>query len=120
MCPSDVLPSSNAEMGFPLARVIVDEVALAVGHSISATHTHRTRDLVTPSQTSLNTDGDGPWIRRPRLGDNPAEHFLEQGRVGLSPGLDFGAPARGFARLNLGTSRSLIEEAVNRMAKVAG
>jgi cysteine-S-conjugate beta-lyase len=62
------------------------------------------------------------WLdcRELGLGDNPAEHFLEQGRVGLSPGLDFGAPGRGFARLNLGTSRSLIEEAVNRMAKVAG
>ena len=51
------------------------------------------------------------------LGDDPAAHFLEQGRVALAPGPDFGTPGRGFARLNLGTSRALIEEAVERVAR---
>jgi cystathionine beta-lyase len=31
------------------------------------------------------------------LGDDPAAHFLNGGRVALSPGPDFGAPGRGFA-----------------------
>jgi cysteine-S-conjugate beta-lyase len=50
------------------------------------------------------------------LGDDPAAHFLERGRVALSPGTEFGADGRGFARLNLGTSRALVHEAVRRIA----
>jgi cystathionine beta-lyase len=50
------------------------------------------------------------------LGDDPAAAFLERGRVALSPGPDFGAAGRGYARLNLGTSPELVTEAVRRMA----
>ena len=58
------------------------------------------------------------WLdcRELGLGDDPAEVFLERGRVALSPGPAFGEPGRGFARLNIGTSRALVEEAVSRMA----
>ncbi len=51
-----------------------------------------------------------------RLGDDPAARFLERGRVALSPGPTFGGPGAGFARLNMGTSPALLEEAVRRMA----
>ena len=50
------------------------------------------------------------------LGDDPAEVFLERGRVALSAGPAFGEPGQGFARLNIGTSSGLLEEAVRRMA----
>jgi cystathionine beta-lyase len=50
------------------------------------------------------------------LGDDPAEAFLDHGRVALSPGPDFGAQGLGFARLNMGTSPELMAEAVRRMA----
>jgi cysteine-S-conjugate beta-lyase len=50
------------------------------------------------------------------LGDDPAAVFLDKGRVAVSPGPDFGAEGRGFARLNMGTSPALLEEAVRRMA----
>ncbi len=50
------------------------------------------------------------------LGDDPAAHFLAHGRVALSRGLDFGPNGAGFVRLNMGTSRALLEEAVRRMA----
>jgi cystathionine beta-lyase len=50
------------------------------------------------------------------LGDDPAAYFLERGRVALHPGPSFGPPGRGFARLNLGTSRALVEQAVRQMA----
>ncbi|MGB0119960.1 MAG: aminotransferase class I/II-fold pyridoxal phosphate-dependent enzyme [Solirubrobacterales bacterium] len=53
------------------------------------------------------------------LGDDPSEAFLNTGRVALSPGPQFGEGGAGFARLNIGTSPALIEEAVVRMAKVA-
>ena len=50
------------------------------------------------------------------LGADPAACFLERGRVALSPGPTFGGPGAGFARLNMGTSPALLEEAVRRMA----
>jgi cysteine-S-conjugate beta-lyase len=54
------------------------------------------------------------------LGDDPAHAFLERGKVALSSGPTFGAQGRGFARLNLATTRGLLEEAVRRMSTVAG
>jgi cystathionine beta-lyase len=54
------------------------------------------------------------------LGDDPAEAFLERGRVALTPGPTFGEQGRGFARLNFGTSSALLEEAVQRMASACG
>jgi cysteine-S-conjugate beta-lyase len=58
------------------------------------------------------------WLdcSRLSLGDDPADAFLARGRVALSHGPDFGVEGRGFARLNIGTSPGLIEEAVRRMA----
>ncbi|AKU99403.1 putative aminotransferase [Labilithrix luteola] len=50
------------------------------------------------------------------LGLDPARVFLERGLVALSGGLAFGTNGEGFARLNLATSRTLLEEAVRRMA----
>jgi len=58
------------------------------------------------------------WLdcRRLELGDDPAAVFLEQGRVALSPGPQFGPPGRGFARLNFATSPAILAEGVHRMA----
>lgn len=50
------------------------------------------------------------------LGADPAAAFLSAGRVALSPGPDFGSQGSGFARLNIGTSPELLEEAIRRMA----
>ncbi len=44
---------------------------------------------------------------------NPAKHFEQHG-LGLSDGADFGAP--GFVRLNFGTRRALLDEALERLA----
>lgn len=48
---------------------------------------------------------------------DPAEFFRENARVALNSGSDFGAPGVGFARLNLATHPTVIEEAVDRMAR---
>lgn len=58
------------------------------------------------------------WLdcRKLGLGDDPAEAFLERGKVALSPGPTFGVEGNGFARLNIGTSSGLLEEAVRRLA----
>jgi cystathionine beta-lyase len=52
------------------------------------------------------------------LGEDPSAAFLECGRVALSPGPTFGTGGTGFARLNIGTSSALLDEAVARMAAV--
>ena len=58
------------------------------------------------------------WLdcRELGLGDDPSAAFLDQGKVAVSRGPDFGSRGRGFVRLNIGTSPALIEEAVRRMA----
>ncbi len=50
------------------------------------------------------------------LGADPAAVLRERGKVALERGLDFGPPGAGFARLNIGTSRTLLTEAVDRIA----
>jgi putative C-S lyase len=53
------------------------------------------------------------WIDASGLGvADPHKHFLDRG-VALSPGTQFGAP--GFVRLNFGTQRALLENALQRM-----
>lgn len=57
------------------------------------------------------------WLdcRGLRLSTDPYHFFLEKARVGLNDGLDYGEKGRGFVRLNFGTPRSILEEAVGRM-----
>ncbi|MFJ8487256.1 MalY/PatB family protein [Streptomyces sp. NPDC094038] len=50
------------------------------------------------------------------LGDDPAEVFLERGRVAVNSGLPFGTGGAGHVRFNLATSPEVITEAVRRMA----
>ncbi|MEV6601078.1 aminotransferase class I/II-fold pyridoxal phosphate-dependent enzyme [Actinoplanes sp. NPDC051346] len=50
----------------------------------------------------------------------PAEPFLERGRVALEAGLKFGAAGAGHVRLNFGTSAAILDEATARMADAAG
>ncbi|MFD5826593.1 MalY/PatB family protein [Lentzea sp. NPDC060358] len=57
------------------------------------------------------------WLdcRELGLGDDPAEAFLERGRVALNSGLPFGTGGAGFVRMNLATTPEVLEEAVRRM-----
>jgi len=50
------------------------------------------------------------------LGPEPAEVFLDRGRVALGRGLNFGAPGDGFVRVTIGTSSALLAAIVDRMA----
>ncbi len=47
----------------------------------------------------------------------PQEFFLDQAKVGLNAGSTFGAGFERFVRLNIGTSRIILEEALDRMSK---
>lgn len=58
------------------------------------------------------------WLDCSALGlDNPQQFFLEQAKVGLSPGLDFGDEHQQFVRLNFGCPRALLEEGLTRMER---
>ena len=56
------------------------------------------------------------WLDCRAFGRAPAQLFLDRGRVALTEGTDYGAQGAGFARLNIGTTGTLVEEAVRRMA----
>ena len=51
------------------------------------------------------------------IGDDPAGLLLRHAKVALSPGLWFGPPGTGHARLNFATSPALLEQAVTQMAR---
>jgi cystathionine beta-lyase len=56
------------------------------------------------------------WLDCRGLGsDNPYEFFLKHARVALNHGQTFGTGGAGFARLNFGCPRSILEEALNRI-----
>lgn len=83
------------------------------------------RDLVeamvaeTPGLTMAHTEATYlAWIDASGLGvEDPFAHFLAHG-VALSPGAQFGSPA--FVRLNFGTQRARLSEALDRMRVAAG
>ncbi|OFZ87280.1 MAG: hypothetical protein A2W21_06545 [Betaproteobacteria bacterium RBG_16_66_20] len=57
------------------------------------------------------------WIDASGLGvPDPYRHFLKHG-VAMSPGAQFGAP--GFVRLNFGTQRSRLEQALKRISSAS-
>ncbi|MEV0116835.1 MalY/PatB family protein [Streptomyces sp. NPDC050844] len=61
------------------------------------------------------------WLDCRQLGldGDPAEAFLQRGRVALNSGRAFGSGGEGFVRLNLAASPAVITEAVRRMAAAA-
>ena len=53
------------------------------------------------------------------LGVSPAEHFLDAGRLAVRDGAAFGEAGEGFVRVNLATSRPILEQIVDRMVSCA-
>jgi cystathionine beta-lyase len=51
------------------------------------------------------------------LGRSPQRFWLERARVALSAGESFGTPGQGFVRLNFATSRAILGEILERLAK---
>lgn len=57
-------------------------------------------------------------LREAGLGDSPQQRLLDEARVALSDGADFGWP--GFVRLNFGTPAAQLEQGLARMATLLG
>lgn len=47
--------------------------------------------------------------------DDLNDFLINKAKVGLNSGLTFGKPGEGFARINVGCSRAILEEALNRI-----
>ena len=58
------------------------------------------------------------WLDCGSLGPEPAEAFLERGRVAVNDGRAFGTGGAGHVRVNYATSRAILTEAVERMGAV--
>jgi len=59
------------------------------------------------------------WVdfRGLNLPAEPAEYLLSKAKVALSPGIPFGASVgAGFARLNFGTTRAILDRAIEAIA----
>ncbi|HET8603250.1 MAG TPA: aminotransferase class I/II-fold pyridoxal phosphate-dependent enzyme [Marmoricola sp.] len=57
------------------------------------------------------------WLDCRALGvADPAQQFLDRGRLAVSAGTRYDRTATGWVRLNIGTSPAVVEEAVRRMA----
>lgn len=65
-----------------------------------------------PPQASFLT-----WLnfRDTDLTEEPADYFLREARVALSPGINFGDAGHGYARLNMGTSTERLERIIAAM-----
>jgi cystathionine beta-lyase len=89
-------------------------------------HLERLRDRLAstlPKGVSMVAPQAGylAWLdfREAGLGDDPASVLLDKAGVALSPGLDFGAGGRGYARLNYATSQAILDAILERMAQVS-
>jgi cysteine-S-conjugate beta-lyase len=72
-----------------------------------------------PGVTMLKPEGTYlAWLdcRQTGIAD-PFTHFLQRAKVALSDGKTFGAAGEGFVRLNFGTPRAILAEALGRMAE---
>ena len=71
---------------------------------------------VTPEATFLM------WLDCRDLGmddDELRRFFVEEAKLGLNAGVEFGKEGSGFMRLNVGTRREVLEEAMERLATAA-
>lgn len=71
---------------------------------------------VTPAQATYLAWLD---LRGTGLAGEPVDVLLDKARVALVRGPNFGDPYRGFARMNVGTSRPIVQAALDRIAGLA-
>ena len=69
-------------------------------------------EMTRPEATYLS------WLDFRAYGINdPFQFFLDHAKIALASGNSFGAPGKGFARLNFGTPKAILQEALERMAE---
>ena len=68
-----------------------------------------------PDATYLSWLDCNPLLESGTITGNPYEFFLNEAKVALNNGADFGPGGEGFVRLNFACPRSTLEEALERM-----
>lgn len=68
-----------------------------------------------PSATYLHWLDFGGYVEARQITGSPFKFFLEQAKVALSDGGEFGEGFENFIRLNFGAPRLLVEQALSRM-----
>ncbi len=71
--------------------------------------------VTVPDATYLAWLDFGAWIRSGRIPSDPYHFFLQQAKVALNPGAEFGPGGECCVRLNFGCPRSTLDEALQRM-----
>ncbi len=73
--------------------------------------------MTVPESTYLIWLDCNPLLESNKISGKPYEFFLNEAKVALNEGVDFGPGGEGFVRLNFACPRSMLEEALNRMRK---
>ena len=71
--------------------------------------------VTVPQATYLAWVDFGDLVRAGRAGPDPYDFFLNQAKVALNPGAEFGPGGEHFVRLNFGCSRATLREALRRI-----
>jgi cysteine-S-conjugate beta-lyase len=71
-----------------------------------------------PEATYLAWLDCNAYIKMGRINGSPQAYFLEEARVALEDGTNFGVVGEGFVRLNFACPRSVLEEGLNRVRNV--
>jgi cystathionine beta-lyase len=74
----------------------------------------------TPEGTYLLWIDCNEYIKSGRIKDPPFKFFLENGKLALTDGEEFGPGGKGFVRLNFACPRSTLEDGLMRMKKALG
>ncbi len=75
---------------------------------------------VTPAEATYLAWVDLRHVAALRGAESPGNLLLERAKVALVPGERFGSRYRGSARINVATSRTVLREAIGRLATLAG
>ncbi len=57
------------------------------------------------------------WLDAREIAEDPYAFYLERSKVALADGAAFGAPGRGFVRLNFGTTEAVVAEICARLVR---
>lgn len=68
-----------------------------------------------PDATYLAWLDFGELVEQGKIKSSPYDFLLQEARVGLNPGADFGPGGQNFVRLNFGCPRSTLEEGLRRI-----
>ena len=72
-------------------------------------------NMTVPDATYLSWLDCNPLLEAGKITGSPFEFFLNEAKVALNNGAEFGPGGEGFVRLNFACPHSMLEEALNRM-----